>query len=116
MMRVGLVRVTGRSMEPTLHEGDVLVVVRGARPRAGRMALVRLPPDDAGAPRPLSVKRVTGPDPADPARWWVERDNPAVGVDSWLVGSLAAEDVRGVVLGRLPRRVGLAFRSSGGGR
>ena len=104
MTRLGLVRVTGRSMEPTLREGDLLLVARGIPPRVGALAVCRLPPDDAGAPRPLAVKRVTGPDPADPSRWWVERDNPREGVDSWLVGSLSASDIRAVVLVRLPRR------------
>ncbi|MEO7070777.1 MAG: S26 family signal peptidase [Nostocoides sp.] len=95
--------MTGRSMEPTLCSGDLLVVARGIRPRIGSLAVCRLPPDPAGAPRPLAVKRVTGRDPADPTRWWVERDNLREGVDSWLVGSLATADIRAVVLGRLPR-------------
>lgn len=108
---LALVRVTGTSMQPTLREGDVVLVRSPGRPRAGRIAVVRLPPDTDGAPRPLSIKRLTGPDPADPARWWIERDNPRAGVDSWLVGSLAAPDVLGMALlrvwphpKRLPRR------------
>jgi hypothetical protein len=88
-------------MEPTLHEGDRLVVLWGGRPRVGRMAVVRLPPAPSG-PRPVSVKRVTGTDPADPGAWWVERDNPAEGVDSWLVGGIPDRDVLGRVLVRLP--------------
>lgn len=97
-------------MEPTLRAGDVLVVVRGPRPRLGRLAVVALPPDADGIPRPLAVKRVTRTDPADPGRYWVERDNPREGVDSWLVGSLPREAVRAVVLARLPRRLTSAFR------
>ncbi len=114
MIRLGLVRVTGPSMEPTLLAGDLLLVARGIRPRTGSLAVCRLPPEPSGAPRPLAVKRVTGPDPADPARWWVERDNPHEGVDSWLVGSLARSDIRAVVLWRLPRRswlIGVSRRS-----
>jgi hypothetical protein len=91
-------------MEPTLLDGDLLLVLWGAAPRVGGLAVVELPPDSSGAPRPQAVKRVTGPDPADPTRWWVERDNPREGVDSWLVGSLAREAVRARVLARLPRR------------
>ncbi len=101
-MHLGLARVVGRSMEPTLREGDLLLVLWGARPKLGRIALVRLPRDEHGAPRPISVKRISGTDPQDPSRWWVERDNPRVGVDSWLVGSIAREDVLARVLLQLP--------------
>ena len=29
----------------------------------------------------------------DAGGWWVERDNPAEGVDSWQVGALRREDI-----------------------
>ena len=90
-------------MEPTLHEGDLLLVLWGARPRIGSLAIVRLPRDEYGVERPIAVKRVTSTDPADPARWWVERDNPDVGVDSWQVGSLVSEAILARVLLRIPR-------------
>jgi phage repressor protein C with HTH and peptisase S24 domain len=96
--RIGLAVVHGRSMEPTLHEGDRLLVQYAARPRAGRLAVVRLPDDDAGQPRPVAVKRLSRPD-AD--GWWVERDNPAEGVDSWLIGVVPSADVIALVLGRV---------------
>ncbi len=105
MIRPGLVRVRGRSMEPTLLDGDLLLVLWDALPRVGAMAIVDLPPDGDGRPRPQAVKRLTGRDPADEDRWWVERDNPREGVDSWLVGSLAPDAVRARVLTRLPRRL-----------
>ncbi|MDQ1618921.1 MAG: hypothetical protein QOE19_1490 [Actinomycetota bacterium] len=82
---IGHVLVRGRSMEPTLREGDRLVVVPGGRPRVGRIAVVRLP-----GGRPLSVKRLAYE--AD-GGWWVERDNPQEGVDSWQVGAVATSDV-----------------------
>lgn len=104
MPRLGLVRVSGVSMEPTLLDGDVLLVLWGAAPRPGSLVVCDLPPDDDGCPRPLAVKRLTGPAPGEPAgRWWVERDNPRVGVDSWLVGSLPTSALRARVLLRLPR-------------
>jgi len=99
--RLGVAVVGGRSMEPTLHEGDRLLVLWGGRARVGRLAVVRLPPS-ADGPRPVSVKRVTGPDPDHRGAWWVERDNPAEGVDSWLVGGIPDGDVLGRVLVRLP--------------
>jgi nickel-type superoxide dismutase maturation protease len=91
---IGLVLVRGASMEPTLRDGDRLLVRWGrARLRAGAVVVVRLPGD-----RPLAVKRATF---ATDGGWWVERDNPATGVDSWQVGVIADDDVLGVVLFRL---------------
>ena len=104
---LGVVTVKGRSMEPTLHTGDRMVVLRGAPPRLGRLAIVRLPPDDTGMPRPLAIKRVTMRDPEDPQRYWVEADNQGeLGVaDSWThgIGSLARDQIRALVLFRIPR-------------
>lgn len=87
------VRVAGRSMEPTLRAGDLLLVRAGGRRRPGSVAVVRLP-----GGRPLAVKRL-GSHGAD--GWWVERDNPAEGVDSWTVGAVPDGDVLAVVLARL---------------
>jgi Peptidase S24-like len=93
---LSVVRVRGRSMQPVLHEGDVLLVRwRPAAARLGALVLVRLPD------RPLSVKRLVSF--AD-GGWWVERDNPAEGVDSWQVGAIAPADQAGVVLCRLGPR------------
>ena len=97
-MRWQLVRVTGRSMLPTLHDGDVLLV-RRLRPAAdpgplGRLVVVRLPGD-----RPLAVKRLTGRGPD--GGWWVERDSRVEGVDSWTVGELPDDAVHAVVLARV---------------
>ena len=86
--RWGRVAVAGRSMEPTLRDGDWLLVRWGLAPRPGRLVVVRLPGG------PLSVKRAFRHD-AD--GWWVERDNPHEGVDSWQVGAVPDSDVLGVV-------------------
>jgi len=91
-------------MEPALRDGDRLVVVPGGRPRAGSVAVVRLP-----GGRPLSVKRLAFP--AEDG-WWVERDNPAEGVDSWLDGAIPEQDVVAIAWLRYwpPRRIGRVRR------
>jgi len=92
----GVVVVRNRSMQPTLNDGDRLLVRHGARPRPGDVVVVRLPG------RGLSIKRATlRQRVGDGHGWWVERDNPHEGVDSWLVGAVADEDVVAVVRTRL---------------
>ena len=93
-----LVRVRGRSMLPTLADGDVLLVRNGWRvrrsARAGRLAVVRLSAD-----RPVAVKRLGI---RDRDGWWVERDNPGDGVDSWQLGRPVPDaDLLGLVLLRV---------------
>lgn len=98
-----MVRVRGVSMRPTLSDGDLVLVARrgrAARPSVGRIGLVRLP-----GGRPVAVKRLTL---TRDGEWWVERDNRDSGVDSWLVGAIAEDDVLGVVRARIwprPRRL-----------
>ena len=89
-------------MEPTLHEGDRLLVLYGARPRRGKLAVVVLPDDDSGASRPPAVKRVAHRDPSGSDGWWGERDNPREGLDSWVIGAIAADGILARVLLRLP--------------
>jgi signal peptidase I len=89
---IGMAIVRGRSMEPTLFEGDRLLVRYGARVRPGALVVVRLPA------RPIAVKRA---DHRVGGGWWVVRDNPADGVDSSTVGPIAADDVVAVVVARL---------------
>lgn len=90
--RLGRVLVSGRSMEPTLRDGDHLLVRWGGRARPGRLVVVRWPG------RPMAVKRAALRD-AD--GWWVERDNPHEGVDSWSAGPVPDADVLATVLVRL---------------
>ena len=96
-VRLGVGVVRGRSIEPTLYDGDRLLLAHGAVPRVGRPAVVRLP-DGV-----VAVKRVVR---REPDGWWVERDNPSVGVDSWSVGALPDDAVLARVLCRVwpPRR------------
>lgn len=102
---LGLARVHGRSMEPTLVDGDRLLVRYGATPSEGDVVVVRLPKDDDGAERPLAVKRAAWRQVCADGTpgWWVERDNPTEGVDSWLVGTIPDADVLAVMWTRLPR-------------
>lgn len=86
-------------MEPTYIDGDRLLVRYGVRPRIGRAHVIRLPDGPAG-PRPIAVKRITR---REDDGWWVERDNPDDGVDSWLVGAIPTEDVLAVVVCRIRR-------------
>ncbi|HEV7208389.1 MAG TPA: S24/S26 family peptidase [Mycobacteriales bacterium] len=90
----GRVQVSGSSMRPTLADGDRLLVRWGAAPRPGKLVVVRLPD---GTP---AVKRAFG---RDGAGWWVERDNPQEGVDSWQVGAIPAADVLGTIVLRYRR-------------
>ncbi|NHN56419.1 peptidase S24 [Calidifontibacter sp. DB0510] len=91
--------VRGRSMEPTYRDGDRVLVRYAGRPRPGRAALVRLPPGPDG-PRPLAIKRLGR---HTPEGWWIERDNPREGVDSWAVGAIPQADVVAIVLCTVPR-------------
>jgi signal peptidase I len=96
-LRFGIRIVRGRSMQPTLVDGDRLMV-RTVRPDdpdppPGSLVVVRLPDG-----RPEAVKRLVR---REPEGWWVERDNPDEGVDSWLVGAIAEPDLIGVVLARV---------------
>jgi signal peptidase I len=81
-------------MEPTLHEGDLLLVLHGGRPRPGGLLVVRLPDGVVAVKR--AVRR-------EADGWWVERDNPREGVDSWRVGAIADGDVVARVLVRVRR-------------
>lgn len=86
-------------MEPTLRDRDVVLVWWGGRAAPRRLVLFRHPTHRDV----LAVKRVAYPDPDDRRRWWVERDNRAVGSDSWSFGSVDDADILGRVVARLPR-------------
>ena len=88
----GFAVVRGRSMLPTLRDGDRLLVRHGAVPREGALVVVRLP-DGVVAVKRASGRRDGG--------WWVERDNPDEGVDSWRVGAIPERDVVAVVRARV---------------
>jgi signal peptidase I len=98
MRRWGLAVVRGRSMLPTLRDGDRVLVRHGAPPRVGGLVVVRLP-DGV-----LAIKRASR---REPDGWWVEADNQAAGaVDSWRWGTIPDRDVVAAVRCRVwpPRR------------
>jgi hypothetical protein len=89
--------VRGRSMTPTVEEGDRLLVRYGARPRPGALAVVRF------ADGVVAVKRL---DHRTGDGWWVVRDNAFEGRDSWSGGAIAEDGVLALVLVRLWPRPG----------
>lgn len=99
--RWGLAVVRGTSMEPTLRDGDRLLVRYAAAPRAGAVAVVRF------ADGVLAVKRLEHHDgPATRTGWWVSRDNPRAGRDSWSAGAVDVVGVTPVRVWPRPRRLG----------
>lgn len=114
-----LVRVTGHSMAPSHRDGDLLLGVRWARLRAGRVVVFRSPPGvgNLGGP-PYRVKRLTAtagqptPDglpghrvgaPVPPGFLVVRGDDPRA-EDSRHYGYLPSRQVIAVVVLRLPVR------------
>ena len=101
-MRWRLVWVSGPSMVPTLRNGDLLLVRRGARVRGGDVVLASF----RDLPGRYVVKRAVHP--AD-GGWWLASDNPFAGGDSAAHG---AGDVVARVVWRLwpgrPARPGAA--------
>jgi hypothetical protein len=93
-------------MQPTLRAGDRLLVDRSRAVAVGDLVVVRLARTAGSAERVVAVKRAAY---RVPEGWWLERDNPRAGIDSWHVGAVPDADVLGVVLLRWwPRPSGLA--------
>jgi nickel-type superoxide dismutase maturation protease len=88
----GFAVVRGDSMQPTLRPGDRLLIRYAARPRVGRLVVVRLPA------RPIAVKRIAR---QVPGGWEVRSDNRAAGTDSRTLGAIPDEDVIAVVMWRV---------------
>ncbi|KRE95781.1 peptidase S24 [Nocardioides sp. Soil774] len=99
----------GRSMLPTLREGDLLLVRHGAEVRPGALVVARF------ADGTLAVKRAVERRPTATGAdgWWLLSDNPGEGVDSRHRGPVPDERVLGVVRLRVwpSPRVGRALRA-----
>ncbi len=95
--RLGMALVRGRSMTPTLLDGDRLLVQYGAKPRIGNLAVVRF------ADGVVAVKRL---DHQSRDGWWVVRDNAFEGRDSWSGGAISPDGVLAVVRARIWPRPG----------
>lgn len=86
--RVSRVVVVGASMHPALHDGDHLLVVRGARLRPGNVVVV----DDPRDPHRSLVKRVVE---ITPGGVTVAGDDPGASTDSRHFGPVPPAAVRG---------------------
>lgn len=89
-------------MEPTLFEGDILLVKPVDAPKRGEVPDGVLVVCQLPGGRPLAVKRLVG---WLDGGWWVERDNPREGVDSVLCGSLEPGAIKGIVVRRIWRKL-----------
>ncbi|HNA99714.1 MAG TPA: S24 family peptidase [Marmoricola sp.] len=94
VFRFGFVVVRGDSMQPTLFDGDWLLIDRNRQPGPGELVIVRFSDGE------VSVKRV---DLIEPAGYYVTRDNPRMGRDSWTLGGvpIPTEDLIATVVRRI---------------
>jgi nickel-type superoxide dismutase maturation protease len=91
------VAVAERSMEPTLHPGDWLLVLRTRRVRPGQLVVARHP----SRPTLLLVKRISR---REAGGWWLRSDSPyAPTLDSRSFGPVPPSLVEGRVLLRYRR-------------
>jgi len=78
-------------MLPTLRDGDHLLLDYRRAPKEGLLAVVTLPGGVS------AVKRL---EHLGEEGWWVTRDNPAEGVDSWTMGA-PVTSVTAIVVARI---------------
>ena len=80
-------------MEPTLREGDRLLVRYAAVPGVGGLVVARFADGTLAVKRAAERRELRTGEPG----WWLLSDNPAQGVDSRHRGPVAEGDVLGVV-------------------
>ena len=84
---IGLYRVAGDSMRPTLEHGQLLVGWRWGKPLPGKIVV-------AMRGKPL-VKRVTA---VSPEGVWLQGDNPGASTDSRQFGKVDAGLIEAVII------------------
>ena len=89
--------MTGRSMLPTLREGDRLLVSHGAPVGAGDLVVARFADGTLAVKRAVERRTTRTGEPG----WWLLSDNAAEGLDSRHRGPVADTDVVAVVRLRL---------------
>ena len=97
-------------MEPTLREGDRLLVQHGRTVRPGDLVVARFADGTLVVKRAVERRATASGTPG----WWLLSDNPGRGVDSRHRGPVPQDRVLAVVVGRLWPRPG-PVRDSGQG-
>ena len=98
--RLLLLRIEGRSMQPTLEPGDRVLVRRlGLKPplRLGSVVVT-------WHPQRSKLRLIKRLNKLDQKGLWLLGDNPANSTDSRQLGPVATNLLIGEVVGRLPRR------------
>ena len=89
-------------MEPTLHEGDRLLVQHGREIRPRDLVVARFADGTLVVKRAVERRTTAAGAPG----WWLLSDNPDRGVDSRHRGAVPEERVLAVVVGRVWPRPG----------
>ncbi|CUR55910.1 Peptidase S24, S26A and S26B [metagenome] len=93
----GFAVVHGRSMLPTLVDGDRLLVRHGADPEPGDLVVARFADGTLGVKRAVERRTTRSGAPG----WWLLSDNPEEGVDSRHRGVVPGSSIVAVVRFRL---------------
>ncbi|GAB2883893.1 hypothetical protein GCM10027026_39020 [Myroides odoratimimus subsp. xuanwuensis] len=91
-------------MQPTLREGDLLLVRHRRTVRSGDLVVARFVDGTVAVKRAVERRTTRTGAPG----WWLLSDNPGEGVDSRHRGPVPASEVHAVVLARLwprPKRL-----------